>query len=165
MLSLKTILHPTDFSERSEYAFRLACTLARDHGARLVVLHVSELPWAVAGEGMMFLPEKAALQRLNEKLHELRPTEPGISVEYRLAEGDPASEILAAAYQTKCDLIALGTHGRTGLSRLLMGSVAELVLREAPCPVVTVKSQPPEENPRDQSCQATARQPAGSTAG
>jgi nucleotide-binding universal stress UspA family protein len=63
-----------------------------------------------------------------------------VAVEQRLAEGDPAAEILHLATDTGCDMIVLGTHGRTGLDRLLMGSVAEQIVRKAPCPVLTVKA-------------------------
>ena len=62
----------------------------------------------------------------------------------RVHEGDPATQIVRVAQETRCDLIVLGTHGRTGLGRLLMGSVAEQVLRKAPCPVLTVKTPFPE---------------------
>jgi nucleotide-binding universal stress UspA family protein len=65
-----------------------------------------------------------------------------IRVEHHLREGDPATEILALAQEIGCDLIVIGTHGRTGVGRLLMGSVAEAVLRRAPCPVLTVKGLP-----------------------
>lgn len=136
----QTILHPTDFSEPARYAFELACSLARDHGARLVVLYV-EPPVVVYGEGggLLMRPE-GYLEEQQQKLRQFRPQDPQIPVERCLVEGDPADEILAAARQGNCDLIVLGTHGRTGLARLLMGSVAEKVLRNASCPVLTVKT-------------------------
>jgi nucleotide-binding universal stress UspA family protein len=64
-------------------------------------------------------------------------------MEYHLEAGDPATEILRVAREVPCDLIVLGTHGRTGLTRLVLGSVAEEVLRKAPCSVLTVKAPPP----------------------
>jgi nucleotide-binding universal stress UspA family protein len=140
MLPLRTILHPTDFSNYSNYAFRLACSLARDYGARLVVLHVAQPPTAVIGEGVMPLPTAIDLRPLHEQLHQLRPADPTMLVEHRLVEGDAAVEILRVAEEIKCELIVLGTHGRTGLSRLLMGSVAEQIVRKASCPVLTVKT-------------------------
>jgi nucleotide-binding universal stress UspA family protein len=139
MLSIKTILHPTDFSERSEYAFRLACSLARDYGARLIVLHVAAPPMAVGGEGMLMLTADTDLDLLRAKLDLIRPGDPKVLVEHLLYEGDIINYILQVVADEKCDLIVLGTHGRTGLTRLLMGSVAELVVRKSPCPVVTVK--------------------------
>ncbi len=140
MLAIRTVLHPTDFSERSEFAFRLACSLARDYGARLVVLHVAEPPTAVAGEGVVMLPPAFDLEPLRERLQQLRPEDLKIPVEHRLVQGDAATEILRVAGEAKCDLIVMGTHGRTGLGRLLMGSVAEQVVRKASCPVLTVKT-------------------------
>jgi nucleotide-binding universal stress UspA family protein len=143
MLALQTILHPTDFSEHSAYAFRLACSLARDHGARVLVLHtVTTLgPELVSyGEAVTQLQPEAYQQKLWDDLRRVRSPDPDVPVDHRLAEGDPAAEILRAAADTRCDLIVLGTHGRTGLTRLLMGSVAEQVVRKAPCPVLTVKA-------------------------
>ena len=142
MLELKAILHPTDFSERSGYAFRLACSLARDHGARLVVLHVVPTlgpEFIPLGEGESHVQPEAFQQRLLNDLHAVRPAT-DIPVVHHLAEGDPVDEILRFAEQDGCDMIVLGTHGHTGLKRLLMGSVAEQVVRRAACPVLTVKA-------------------------
>jgi nucleotide-binding universal stress UspA family protein len=80
------------------------------------------------------------------KLDRMEPG-PSVLVERRLEEGDPIGEILRAAAEVPCDLIVMGTHGRTGLARLLMGSVAEEVVRKAPCPVVTVKTPFPVATP------------------
>ena len=138
MLPIQTILHPTDFSSHSRCAFQLACSLAKDHGARLIVLHVVAPPVAY-GEGMVSM-EPEDWERLQVMLHELRPPDPQVRVEHRLADGDPARQILGTAQESKCDLIVMGTHGRTGLTRLLMGSVAEQVVRKAGCPVLTIKT-------------------------
>jgi len=151
MLPIHTILHPTDFSDRSEFAFRLACALARDYGARLVLLHVAPLPVVVYGEGIVPPPPDDFLERLEEKLHRLQVPDPRIHVEYRLKEGDPVTEILGTAQDIHPDLIVMGTHGRTGLGRLLMGSVAEQVVRQAVCPVVTVRAPFPETVPVTES--------------
>jgi nucleotide-binding universal stress UspA family protein len=138
MLRIQTILHPTDFSERSRYAFQPACSLARDHGARLIVLHVMPVP--LVQEKRLYREEMA------EELNRLRAPDTQVQVEHRLEEGDAATQILRVALETGCDLIVLGTHGRTGLGRLLMGSVAEQVLRMASCPVLTVRAPfPPSE--------------------
>jgi nucleotide-binding universal stress UspA family protein len=157
MLAIKTILHPTDFSERAAFAFRLACSLARDYSARLVVLHVAEPPMAVAGEGMLLLPAAVEMRPLHERLQQLRPDDPKIQVDHRLVQGDAATAILWMADETKCDLIVIGTHGRTGLGRLLMGSVAEQVVRRAPCPVVTVKTALPATRLCEEAALETAR--------
>jgi nucleotide-binding universal stress UspA family protein len=141
MLAIKTILHPTDFSDRAEYGFTLACALARDYGARLILCHVHQPPTVVIGEFGAAPPEPPeTADMLRERLMQLKPTDPDIPVEHRLLEGDAAHEIVRLAADEHCDLIVMGTHGRTGLARLLMGSVAELVVRRAPCPVLTIKT-------------------------
>lgn len=147
MLPIRVIVHPTDFSPPSEPAFQLACSLARDAGARLIVLHVLQVPLIIySGVAMAApppLPSEEERQAVLEQLHRLLPPDPAVTVEYRLEEGEPATGILQVAQETGCDLIALGTHGRTGLARLLMGSVAEKVVREATCSVLTVKTTLP----------------------
>jgi nucleotide-binding universal stress UspA family protein len=143
MLPIRTILHPTDFSEYSDYAFRLACSLARDYGAPLIVLHVLERP-VLTYSGVMTAPpppppSTEQRQSVQEQLHRIKPPDPAVCVEHLLEEGDPATAILQVAQERQCALVVMGTHGRTGLGRLLMGSVAEQVVRKAPCPVLTVK--------------------------
>src|SRR5262245_50961500 len=140
MMKINTILHPTDFSEYSRYAWDMACALARDHGARLLVVHVRNVPVAVYGEFGTVPPETFDPEELKKELASIAPTDSSLTVERRLAEGDPAREIVRIARENKCDLIVMGTHGRTGLGRLLMGSTAEQVMRKAPCPVLTVKT-------------------------
>lgn len=143
MFAIRTILHPTDFSERSQAAFPVACALARDHGARLIVLHVREVPVVAYGEfGQLPLelePPEAIRAKL-DKLIGLRCADADVTTEHLVKTGDPAIEILATAKETHSDMIVIGTHGRTGLARLLMGSVAERVMRKAPCPVLTIKT-------------------------
>ncbi|HUE17897.1 MAG TPA: universal stress protein, partial [Planctomycetaceae bacterium] len=132
----RRILVPIDWEERSNRAFQLASSLARENDAELVVL------FAVPLAAVMYGPPPASyLDHLLEELHGIRPSDPKTRVQYRLVEGNAAAAILRAAKELHCDLIVMGTHGRTGLSRLLMGSVAEEVVRKAPCLVLTVKSQ------------------------
>jgi nucleotide-binding universal stress UspA family protein len=143
MWPLQTILHPTDFSECSQGAFRLACALARDQGARLIVLHVTTIPdLAYAGYGapgsLPLMNEYRA--KVQQELDTKQPPEHSLPLEHRLEEGDPASEILAVAAETGADLIVMGTHGQTGMRHLLMGSVADQVVRKPPCPVLTLKT-------------------------
>ncbi len=143
MLHLNAILHPTDFSGHSKYAFRLACSLARDHDARLIVLHVVTTLGAElvpVGEAATHLQPEGYRHILWDDLKRVQSADPTVSVDHRLVEGDPVAEILRVAKESACDMIVLGTHGRTGLERLLMGSVAEQVVRKAPCPVLTVKA-------------------------
>jgi nucleotide-binding universal stress UspA family protein len=141
MLELRTILHPTDFSERSEGAFQAACSLARDHGARLVVLYVQQPDVVVCAEYTAYVPDPIQTPAdVKESLSARHAIDPGLDVEYRVANGDPTAQILHAARELNANLIVMGTHGRTGLGRLLMGSVAEAVSRRAPCPVLTLKA-------------------------
>jgi nucleotide-binding universal stress UspA family protein len=149
MLSIQAILHPTDFSPGSEYAFRLACSLARDHGARLIVLHVTSVPdLAYKGFGAPGSPllTEQYLAKVRQNLEKLQPPGPQLPCERRLEEGDPASVIIRVAAKTGSNLIVMGTHGQTGLRHLLMGSAAEQVVRKAPCPVLTV-GRSPEHDP------------------
>jgi len=150
MLSIRTMLHPTDFSEHSANAFQFACALAHDFGARLIVLHVEERP-LIAYPGVAMAPpplppSKEERVALLAKLQQVRSSDAEIQVEHRLEQGDPTTGILEVAQEVSCDLIVLGSHGRTGLNRLLMGSVAEGVMRAAPCPVLTVKTPLPEHH-------------------
>jgi nucleotide-binding universal stress UspA family protein len=140
MLPIKTILHPTDFSHRSDNAFGLACSLAGDYGARLVVVHVASRPVISTRQGVIPLEPEWYEETMTAQLQERRPRNAAIPVEHRLLFGDdPAAAILQLARDIKADLIVMGTHGRTGLGRVLMGSVAEEVVRQAPCSVLTVK--------------------------
>jgi nucleotide-binding universal stress UspA family protein len=140
MLPIATILHPTDFSAPSELAFRLACALARDYGARLVLLNVSPPPMVVYGGGPVPPDPWPSLEEAKAKLRELENHAGHVRVESQVMEGDPVDMILRAAEETHSDIIVMGTHGRTALARLLLSSVAEMVLRKAPCPVLTAKS-------------------------
>jgi len=144
MLPIHTILHPTDFSDRSETAFHVACRLARDYGARLVVVHVKTSDLLGGEVYAMATNPREIRQELQGKLESIRPSDPSIPIEYLLKEGTSATEILRAAKDSHCDLIVMGTHGRTGIGRLLMGSVAEAVVRQAFCPVLTIKTPFPE---------------------
>jgi nucleotide-binding universal stress UspA family protein len=138
MLPLRRILVPTDFSEQSHRAFHVACALARDSGAQMVVLHVVPLPALMFGP-----PPESYLDHLREKLKQIRPPDSNICVEHVLVEGNAAPAILKTAMELPCDAIVMGTHGRTGVDRLLVGSVAEEVVRKASCPVVVVKTPAP----------------------
>lgn len=139
MLPIRTILHPTDFSANSQCAWEMACALARDYGARLLLVHV-EVPQPVFSELGAIPPEPVDRRALEAELARIRPTDPTLAVTRTLLFGDEPSTINRFAKENNVDLIVMGTHGRTGLGRLLMGSVAESVLREAPCPVLTIKT-------------------------
>ena len=162
MSPIHTILHPTDFSDCSRYAFRLAGMLARQQSARLVVLHVNPTLGSMVAydEALAELEPEGSQEKLLEILHRLRVSDPKVQVEHRLVDGDGAQEILRVAGEVRADLIVMGTHGRTGLGRLLMGSVAGEILRNAQCPVVTVKIP----HTVSQATQSPAAEPAATTA-
>jgi nucleotide-binding universal stress UspA family protein len=142
MLPLGTVLHPTDFSENSEFAFRVACALARDYKARLLLLHIIPPPMVVYAGGPVPAETWPSIEEVEEKLRQLKGHAHGARVETQIMEGDPVDMILRAAEETHSDVIVMGTHGRTGLGRLLLGSVAESVIRKAPCPVLSAKPLP-----------------------
>jgi len=143
MRSLTAILFPTDFSQSATYAWQYAMTLATQFKAVLYVLHVLELPPAES------FPSRAARERAVRELRRKGEARLARWVQDRrlkrsrlrtlTAQGTPFYEILATARETGADLIVMATHGRTGLAHLLLGSVAEKVVRMAPCPVLTVK--------------------------
>jgi nucleotide-binding universal stress UspA family protein len=136
MIHVKKILYPTDFSPYSNQAYFHAVSLAEKHGASLSIVYVY-----VPGLGLPVPGANgdAERQHWHEQLQQIRPVDPRIPVHHVFLEGDPATEIVRYARDAGIDLIVMGTHGRTGLERLLMGSVAEKVLREAPCSVLVVK--------------------------
>jgi nucleotide-binding universal stress UspA family protein len=163
MSPIRTILHPTDFSEPSQNAFRFACALARDYNASLILMHVSGPP-VVIGEGIVVPEFNTYLeQQLYQRLCAIRPDEPKVRVAYRMSEGDPAAEILRAIRETGSDLVVMGTHGRTWIGRLVMGSVAQEVVRKAPCPVLTVKTPLPAAEAAVASTPVAAVEPAATT--
>lgn len=139
-MSTSTILVATDFSDGSKHALEYATASAKMTGATLLIVHVHVIPSMADGEGMLYggleFEDDAALMRT---LKAVKPEIDGIAYEHRLLKGDPAKEILHLANEENASLIVMGTHGRTGLMRLLMGSVAEEVVRKANCPVLTIK--------------------------
>jgi len=148
-MQVKKILFPSDFSTTSDAAIRFATSLARDAGASLLIVHVEEPPAAYGGGEMYYGIPNPDNSELIKMLEGVVPTDETVPYEHRLVTGDPATEIVRLAEDEKIDLIVLSTHGRTGLKRLLMGSVAEAVVRRAPCPVLTFKQ------PHDACVEAT----------
>ena len=127
MLRVHSILFPTDFSSYSNQAYLHAVALADAHHASLTIVYVN-----VPGQ-----EGEAGYWR--NLLEQIRPANPNIPVRHVFLVGDPATEIVRYARDSGVDRIVMGTHGRTGTERLLMGSVAEKVLRDAPCSVLVVK--------------------------
>lgn len=138
-MNAKKVLFPTDFSHTGDAALRLATSLVRQSGGQLIVVHVQEAPLAYGGGEMYYGVPEPDTDEVLAMLHRVRPAEEAISVEHRLVMGDPADAVVRVAEEEQVDLIVLGSHGRTGLSRLLMGSVAEAIVRKAHCPVLVYK--------------------------
>ena len=143
-----TILHPTDFSPASRPAFTHALALARKEGAELLLVHVLATVMPLAGDGYMSPKTYDDLQRsmraqAQKQLDRLLAKAKAARVRARgvLYEGVAADAIARAARAKRAKLIVMGTHGRTGLRRLFMGSVAERVVGTAPCPVLTVRGK------------------------
>jgi nucleotide-binding universal stress UspA family protein len=152
MTNFNRILVPTDFSNCSQEACETASTLALKFGSSIELLHVNEPPgWQgfVIPELVVSLPNEGStsldsfvetrtrrlLDQLVEKLQRA-----GVSqVRHRMESGEPSGIILRIANEEHFDLVVMGTHGRTGFERLVVGSVAERVVREASCPVLTVR--------------------------
>lgn len=144
MVSFQKLLVPTDFSECSRRAIAVAIDLAKQYRSSLVLLHTWEVP--VYGYGGMELAaldmltpfERAARQELDVLLAEVKAQVPQTTA--ILTRGLAWREILDAIETTKPDLVVLGTHGRHGLGRALLGSVAEKVVRSSMSPVLTVRA-------------------------
>jgi nucleotide-binding universal stress UspA family protein len=143
-VGVKRILVPTDFSERAAPAERQAVRLARALGAEIVLVHVaSEAPlWR---EGL-YTPQVRAVFESQRKwaADALAARAAGLAAEGVAARsvvrlGEPAAEIVRLAADEQAHMIVMGTQGRTGLERLLLGSVAERVIRQAPCPVLSIR--------------------------
>jgi nucleotide-binding universal stress UspA family protein len=144
MIEVRHILCPTDFSDFSRRALEQAAALARWYVAEITVIHVHayapapppEMPWLPAA--VVLSPElrQRMLADLRDFVEPIRRT--GVRVQVVLAEGPPPAEIVAFAHGASCDLVVMGTHGRSGFERLVLGSVTERVQRAAPCPVLTV---------------------------
>jgi nucleotide-binding universal stress UspA family protein len=137
MIRIKKILYPTDFSSYSNQAYFHAIALAENHNASLTVLFVynSDIMTTPGSQG----DEVTDRRYWQSQLEQIRPIDANIAVSHILLEGDPAGEIVRYGRDAGVDLIVMGTHGRTGVERLVLGSVAEKVLRDAACSVLVVK--------------------------
>jgi nucleotide-binding universal stress UspA family protein len=140
---IRHILVPHDFSETAESALEYALGLAQKVGATVTVMHSYELPtygfpespvMSAEVAGQIERASRAALSGIAS-----RASRPGVDLRAVLRQGVAWSEIVALAKETNVDLLVMGTHGRRGIARMLLGSVAEKVVRAAPCPVLTVR--------------------------
>lgn len=134
MSASKTILFATEYSESAGHALTYAASLARDLGANLLIVHVSELEEYPVGE--LFDEEPLPGDEELAKLKALAPPDLRVVCEYRLLHGDPADEIVKLADAQRAEAIVIGTHDRSRLARLLTGGTAEKLLRTAHCPVI-----------------------------
>jgi nucleotide-binding universal stress UspA family protein len=148
VIQIATILAPTDFSAHSEKALRYACGLAERLGAELHLVHIlSEI--VPAGPDPLLMPVmppeyyKQNEDRAKETLGRLLDPSWGspASLVTAVRWGGPVESIVSYAIGHHVDLIVIATHGRTGLSHVFMGSVAERIVREAPCPVLTIRDR------------------------
>ncbi len=150
----KRLLVPHDFSQCAARALELAAEIAELHGARITVVHASELPANLDADALVQPPgadepirvdeytSRGARARLEEVAAPLRSR--GIDVRVLAVVGDVAETILETVEATGADAIVMGTHGRRGLSHLLLGSIAEKIVRHAAVPVVTTRLPAPE---------------------
>ncbi|WP_294346822.1 universal stress protein [Prosthecochloris sp.] len=144
MIKIRRILCPVDFSDASRKAVRYAHEFAKGMGASLVLLNVVEPRPMAVDMSLSYVPleedlEKAAKEDLEEIIRTER--EQGVEVQADVQIGTPSETILEKAEELDVNLIIVGSHGKTGLSRILMGSVAESVVRKAKCPVLIVKAE------------------------
>jgi nucleotide-binding universal stress UspA family protein len=144
ILAIKTILVPTDFSECSQGALQYAEALARQFGATLHLVHVCHPATLTTGgvdAAFISLPDVEEEMRTAAvaEMSKLAGTLAGIATTSEIAFGSPAACIVAAAVEHGVDLVVMGTHGRGPIMHMVLGNVAERVVRAAPCPVLTVR--------------------------
>jgi len=148
MKRARSAMYATDLSPAARPAFARALQLAKQDRARLVLLHVLMPPSPFLGDELpaSFVDLQVRARReVERQLADLvaQAKKAGVPVEPRIVEGEPSEEILRAARRHRADMIVMGTHGRTGLGRVFMGSTAERVLQRATCPVCTVRAPSP----------------------
>ena len=145
-MPVRKILVPTDFSHHAQEAIRWAVDLAQRYDATsLTLVHVNQpIPWPTGPEGMLFMSDDLLTRLRAELAATLEKARGDVAVsggpvETALLDGVAATEIVELARRGGFDLVVMGTHGRTGIKHALLGSVAEKVVRRAPCPVLTVR--------------------------
>ena len=146
MKDIKNILVPVDFSKNCRIALDWAMSISENLGAKVILFHVVEMPSDLKDRANRHLVLERNLKEKikNEKTEELQTfsneyDQSKIIISPEVSEGKPFIEIVTASRRHNVDLIVMGTHGRTGLQQMLIGSVAEKVVRNANCPVLTVK--------------------------
>ena len=162
-MNIKKILFPTDFSQCNHAALEYASRLASESGALLYIVHADDMERIAATMSDAGYPypspwDDEGRRKAHLKLRKVIPTVPGVKCRHRYLDGAPTAQIVSFAERKGVDLIVMGSHGRSGLARILMGSTAEGVMRRAPCPVLIIK-QPAEEKMNKEQ-----EQPAASAA-
>jgi nucleotide-binding universal stress UspA family protein len=148
MSRIRRIVHPTDFSRASGAAFRKALDLAKTSKAELLVVHVLAPTVPMVGDGYVspevyedLVASARAYGKKNLDALVAKAKKAGVRAKSLLLEGAPHEQIVRTARRQRADLIVMGTHGRTGLAKLFLGSVAGRVIAIAPCPVMTVRGK------------------------
>ena len=145
-MQIKTILCPVDFSEISANAMEYAVFLASHHHAELLLLHVVEYLQEFEQYQILVFTSQELVEKMEQQAHEelnklTEQIKKTVKVETVVRQGKPFVEIIKEAKEKDMDLIVMGSHGRTGISHMLMGSVAEKVVRKANCPVLIVRDK------------------------
>ena len=133
-MATKKILFPTDFSAAANSGLTEAAALARDRSATLLILHVQEPPAAYAEGGLYYGLSEPDNDALMKMLRQVVPLCSDVACEHQLVMGETAAEIVRIARKERVEMIVMGTHGRSGFSRLIMGSVAESVMKSRALP-------------------------------
>lgn len=146
MLTLKRILHPTDFSDGSNRALKYACSLATQFNTELHLINVVHDAGLISPPISGFIPPDYYKQQIQYATEELAALPEKVlshsgSVVRNVCEGIPFVQIIRYAKEHAIDMIVMGTHGYTGVKHMIMGSVAENVVRKAPCPVLTIRAE------------------------
>lgn len=148
MRRIRSVLHPSDFSRASAAAFGKAVEMAKGNRAELWLVHVLSPVIPMTGEGYMSPKvyeqiEASARAQAKRELERraAKAKRAGVRVRTLLMSGQTHEQINRAARRTRADLVVIGTHGRTGLAKLFLGSVAGRVVSTAPCPVLTVRGK------------------------
>jgi nucleotide-binding universal stress UspA family protein len=152
-MKIDKILVPTDFSSASDEAMRAACDLAERIGHQIIVLHAFVPPIYPLLDGAVIPTAQHVADLVNDADRQVKALcdrfeRAGVAIEGKVVQGAAAEEILAFADREGCDLIVMGTHGRSGVRRLVLGSIAESVVRGANIPVLTIREHPPAQPDR-----------------
>ena len=144
-MEIKQILCPIDFSYNSKVALSLASRLAKEHDAELHLVYSYQMPFAYTDSTVMgTFPDPVDMEPDRKELERTSPAIADVRFRREFLIGSPDRSLVDYADENNIDLIVMSTHGRTGMGRVLMGSVAEAVVRRAPCPVLTIKTPNPE---------------------